>query len=104
MNSIIVHTHENNASLGFHLPERATMSLALKPLLPNKETSLSRLSLKLGRLVAARLRPEVVESLLPSFTVHVGPLTYLIHMGSELIFNSPCNRYNVEVNMLRVNN
>ena len=74
-----IYTHKNKASLDFHLPERATMSLALKPLLPNKETSLSRLSLKLGRLVAAWLRPEVVESLLPSLTVHVGPLTYLIH-------------------------
>ena len=63
--------------LGFQIPERATMSLSLKPLLPNKEISLSRPSLKLGRLVAAWLRPEVVESLLPRFTVHVGPLTYI---------------------------
>ena len=54
------------------------MSLVLKPLLLNKEVSLSRPSLNVGRLVAAWLRPEVVESLLPSFSVHVGPPTYLI--------------------------
>ena len=52
------------------------MSLVLNPLVLNKEISLSRPSLKLGRLAAAWLKPEVVESLLPRFTVHVGPPTY----------------------------
>lgn len=54
------------------------MSLVFKPLVLNKEISLSRSSLKLGRLAAAWLSPEVVESLLPSFTLHVGPPTYNI--------------------------
>ena len=60
------------------------MSLVLKPLVLNKEISLSRPSLKVGRLAAAWLRPEVVESLLPIFSVHVGPPTYI----SSIIFRN----------------
>ncbi|KVH97466.1 hypothetical protein Ccrd_000416 [Cynara cardunculus var. scolymus] len=51
------------------------MSLALSPLSSNVLISESREALKLGRLVSARARLAVVESLLPSFTDHEGPPT-----------------------------
>ncbi|KVH97468.1 hypothetical protein Ccrd_000414 [Cynara cardunculus var. scolymus] len=51
------------------------MSLALSPLSSNVLISESREALKLGRLVSARARLAVVESLLPSFTDHDGPPT-----------------------------
>ena len=56
------------------VPERATKSLALKPLVAKVEISLSNPSVKLGRF-SAKLLLAVVESLLPSLTVHDGPPT-----------------------------
>lgn len=62
-------------STHINLPDKATMSLSLSPLPLKVDISMSRLSLKLGRLLSARDRVAVVESLLPSFTVHEGPPT-----------------------------
>ena len=56
------------------VPERATKSLAFKPLVAKVEISLSNPSVKLGRF-SAKLLLEVVESLRPSLTVHDGPPT-----------------------------
>ena len=56
------------------VPERATESLAFKPLVAKVEISLSNPSVKLGRF-SAKLLLAVVESLRPSLTVHDGPPT-----------------------------
>lgn len=58
-----------------YLPDRATMSLWLSPLLAKADTRVWRLAKGLGRSVFALARSAVVESLLPSFGVHVGPPT-----------------------------
>ena len=54
--------------------ERATEYFAFKPLVAKVEMSLSNPSVKLGRF-SAKLLHAVVESLLPSLTVHDGPPT-----------------------------
>lgn len=62
--------------MGCSIPESATISFELRPLLLNKEMRSLRSSVAPGRLFSARLWLAEVESLLPSFTVHVGPPTW----------------------------
>jgi hypothetical protein len=54
-------------------PERATMSVKVKPLGPKASLRLLMLEDGAGRALLARASFAVVESLLPSPTVHVGP-------------------------------
>jgi hypothetical protein len=61
-----------------HTPERATISLSLKPFPLNMPIRFTRLVVALGISLSARLRLAVVESLLPSLTVHDGPPTCII--------------------------
>ena len=51
------------------------MSLAVSPFLSNLEIRMSTSSVKRGRSLVASLLLAVVESLLPTFTVHDGPPT-----------------------------
>lgn len=55
------------------LPERATMSVVVRPLSEKAEMRSVRLKSGLGISLLAELKLAVVESLLPSCTVHEGP-------------------------------
>ena len=55
------------------LPERVTMSVALSPFLEKAEMRVLRSDVGEGMSELAVLRLAVVESLLPSCTVHEGP-------------------------------
>lgn len=55
------------------LPERATISLALKPCLEKEDMSWLRVEFGPGRLLLAALILAVVESLLPNRTFQLGP-------------------------------
>lgn len=54
-------------------PERATISLAVRPLFEKDEMRALRLEAGEGRLEFAALKLAVVESLLPNNKFHVGP-------------------------------
>lgn len=54
-------------------PERANISLAVKPLLEKEEMRLLRFKVGAGMSLFAILKLAVVESLLPSNTVQLGP-------------------------------
>jgi len=54
-------------------PERATISLELKPLLEKEEIRLLKFKVGAGMSLFAVLKLAVVESLLPSNTVQLGP-------------------------------
>ena len=56
-------------------PDKATMSLAVRPFCWKREISLPRSSEKAGSSVMAKVGLAVVESLLPSFTAQDGPPT-----------------------------
>ena len=55
------------------IPERATISWVVKPLLEKRDVRTSRSEVGAGRSALAVLKLAVVESLLPNCTVHVGP-------------------------------
>lgn len=56
-----------------NIPERATISLAVKPLFEKEEIRPVRFKVGAGILLFAALKLAVVESLLPSKTVQLGP-------------------------------
>lgn len=56
-----------------NVPESATISLVERPLPENEEMRVLKLEVGAGMLLFAALRLAVVESLLPSRTVHDGP-------------------------------
>lgn len=72
------------------VPERATISVAVKPLSPNDLMRSVRLKKGGGRSLLARDKLAVVESLRPRGTVHEGPpscknLTLVVRKCPSLI-------------------
>jgi hypothetical protein len=67
-------------------PDKATISLALRPLREKREISVSRSSMAVGSSLSARVELAVVESLLPSFTVQDGPPTCFFQRESHQNF------------------
>ena len=59
--------------MGTYIPERATISLALKPLFEKEEMIPLRFKVGAGMSLLAVLKLAVVESLLPNWTVQLGP-------------------------------
>ena len=57
------------------IPDRATISLALKPLFVKAEMRPLRFKVGAGMLLLAALKLAVVESLLPNLTIQLGPLS-----------------------------
>jgi hypothetical protein len=73
-----------------NLPDRVTMSLAVRPLFVKRDIRVVRSSVNNGRSVLAKLLLAVVESLRPSFTVHDGPPTCIIYMLFVILLSKKC--------------
>lgn len=58
-------------------PLRAVMSRAVRFLAANREIRVARLAVGGGRLTFAASKLAVLESFLPSDTVHLGPPNYI---------------------------
>jgi len=70
--------------LVMNLPDKVTISLRVRPLLVKCVIRVVRSSVNFGRSELAKLLLAMVESLLPSFTVHDGPPTCIINVNMSL--------------------
>lgn len=62
-----------------NIPERVTMSVALRPFLENADVRLLRSKVGSGMSLFAELRLAVVASLRPSCTLQDGPPNFCMH-------------------------